>query len=338
MADLGSESVRVYETVEPHIQGMLSERALVINLETGGVRHAGYRIGRNYGALGDHELPVTLDFSDLGALVELKTGHMEVALPADNLQIQAQAYALATVEQVRNVTARLVRVPDGKAPFISEPQEFGPLDLGEILFRLRDVRRRAVWAAQKLSRGERPPLNEGAWCKYCPARLECPAKTSLIRAAAGGDIVGQISRENAADVWLKIERIEEVVKAAKAQLYAMASSQEIPLGGGYVLGETLTQGRESLDAGVVWAVLRSFGEEYAKQAVRFSATKSAIGAVAASLFAEHKGDAVLGWKSKASAEKWLIAQIRERGGMARPPAKLEVKKYKRGEVAEEVES
>jgi len=341
LADLDSESTRVYETIEPHIQGMRAERALVINLDSGAVRHVGYRIGRNYGPVADHELPVTLDFSDLGALVELKTGHMEVALPGDNLQIQAQSYALATVEGSLVVRATLARVPEGKAPFISEPHDFDPLDFGEILRRLRDVRRRAVRAMQQRARGERPPLNEGAWCKYCPARLECPAKTSLIRAAAGGEALAPISRENAADVWLKIERFEEVLKAAKSQIYALASSEAIPLGGGYVLGETEVASGEKVDPGVAWSVFReSFGEEVAKRVVRFSVTKKAISDVTTQLFAEFGASSpMLGEsKTKTAAQKWINEQIRELGGFRRPPSKTEVRKYKRGEtVAEEVE-
>lgn len=342
LADLDSESTRVYETIEPHVQGMRAERALVINLDSGAVRHVGYRIGRNYGPVADHELPVTLDFSGLDTLVELKTGHMEVPLPGDNLQIQAQSYALATVEGVSSVRVRLAQVPEGKRPFVSDLIEFHVLDHDEILRKLRDVHRRAVWAKQKIARGERPPLNEGAWCKYCPARLECPAKTSLIRAAADGETLAPISRETAADVYLKIERFEEVLKAAKSQIYALASSEAIPLGGGYVLGETEVASGEKVDPGVAWSVFReAFGEEVAKRVVRFSVTKKAISDVTTQLFADYGASSpLLGEsKTKTAAQKWINEQIRELGGFKRAAPKLEVRKYKRGEtVAEEVES
>lgn len=342
LAELSDESVRVYETVEPYIQGMRAERALVINLNDRTVRHIGYRVGRNYGPVADHELPVTLDFSNAtGDLIELKTGHMEVALPAYNLQIQAQSYALATIEGLSSVRARLAQIPEGKAPFVSEPQEFGPLDVGEILLSLRDVHRRAVWARLLLSRGERPPLNEGAWCKYCPARLECPAKTSLIRAAVGGDVVGQISRENVADLYLKLQRAKEVIGAAEAQIYAMAAEEPIALGGGYALGEIEVPSSEKVDPGVAWSVFReTFGEEVAKRVVKFSVTKTAISDVIAQMFAEYGASSpLLGEsKTKTAAQKWINEQIRELGGFSRPPPRFEVKKYKRGEVAEEVES
>lgn len=323
-----AESERVWQALKPHVEGMRAERALVINTRDGSVRHVGYRIGRKYGRVEPWEIPVTLDFSRAGALVELKTGHGWVEPPATNLQILTQAYALSRCGS-EAVTATLLIVAEGKDPVVLR-HEFLPFDWPDILERLQSIVRRVEWARREFEAGRRPPLTIGDHCTYCPARYECPARTSLIRAAVGEHVTG-ITLENAAEAWRKIAAIESVVKDAKSQIYALAASTPggIRLGDGDVLGYTEVAGKEEVDAKVAWDVLcRWFGADVARTAVSFSTTKTALRDVMSAMFLQYGNDDR--WGSKTNAAEWLLQEIRRRGGISRGETKRVVKVYREG--------
>jgi len=103
---------------------------------------------------------------------------------------------------------------------------------------------------------EEPQPKEGTWCEYCPAYRGCPAKLALVRALPAELALLGVAPErglildptaltvsNAAGAWMAIERIEEVLGEAKAELCRLAWHETIPLADGRVLGRLETSKR-----------------------------------------------------------------------------------------------
>jgi hypothetical protein len=106
---------------------------------------------------------------------------------------------------------RVITLSDNDEPRI-RPYDFAPSDLRDVESKIRDVVRRAL--------GD-PKPNDGAWCRWCPARATCPAS----QAAAEGAVA--LVPEHALARKFKLARKPENVTHAAWTLNAIALARAV---------------------------------------------------------------------------------------------------------------
>ncbi len=73
---------------------------------------------------------------------------------------------------------------------------------------------RTLTATEQLARGEDPPFNAGAHCRWCPGKTMCPVLTALsterpeVGALAADDLGEMVTRAAALEMWIKAVRSE----------------------------------------------------------------------------------------------------------------------------------
>jgi len=257
--------------------GERSEVAFVFNAETGEAREIGEKLGRNYPAsLGPEWIPGTTDLlrveENRVVVTDHKTGHgYMVASAKSNLQLAHYALAAATV--YGKSAARIEIRREGAPPDIAD---LDVLDLAAARERIRSVWRRVL----KSSEGE-PRVVEGDQCWRCEAFSRCPAKVNLALSLASGEATKdlptlELTPPAVAVGWMKLQAIKKVLSEVERVYRGFASSVDVALPNGKVLGE-VTRSREELDARVVRQTLRELhGEEVADAAVEYDTSKAAI--------------------------------------------------------------
>src|SRR5262249_33865089 len=111
---------------------------------------------------------------------------------------------------------------------------FDTIDLAETADALRELAARTPDAAA---------TTEGEHCDYCPAFMSCPAKVALARAVGDGTAlagvqqrVGEMPAGELGAVYVKLERVLDVVERIKETARRRAAMVDVPLGDGRVLG------------------------------------------------------------------------------------------------------
>jgi hypothetical protein len=186
-----------------------AEVAFAIDLETGAARVIGYRLGRQYGALKDSELALTVDWAGEGEVGDLKTGFAgHVAHPRENLQLQAAAYALAKTQGLTAVIAKvLIAREDETVPLFAKIDDFDA-----ILAELREIHFRTQLPS---------PAVAGEHCQFCPALGACPQTTHLAVLEGGSAVKWTtecLSTENDAAMVMHLPMLEKAVDAIKEAL------------------------------------------------------------------------------------------------------------------------
>lgn len=275
--------------------GFAAEVALAYDVELTTAREIGRDIGRAYGPLGPHEVPLTLDVLGLGAdgqsvfVGDYKTGRGHVTPARENRQLRLGALAACRAYGRERAEVALVHVVDDHVFF-----DRATLDIFDLDAHADDLRitAAAVLAArQEVATGRTPDVVEGAHCRYCPAFKGCPAKTSLLRniTERPSEWRGQVSAalvesedealdlERARQAYMLWRRAKEVVDRAGDQLHAYAFEVGgIPLDDGRVFGPVRTA-REYVDGAITRKVLTELhGADIAERAVTYESTKSAI--------------------------------------------------------------
>ena len=135
---------------------------------------------------------------------------------------------------------------------------------------------------ERLSKGVLPNVREGAHCNYCPARMGCPAKVSLIRQFSQGLVLrpaGEITPTKVGEVWVKAQSIKRALQDLERQLshWVKNHGKHIELPNGRKLGVQKRQGNEVLDADTSEEVVKEMvGLDASVKIVKKSVTKKAI--------------------------------------------------------------
>jgi hypothetical protein len=157
----------------------------------------------------------------------------------DSLQIHAYAQAIATKHGCDSYLPGIFVATEGE-------YQWGD----EVVFgtdRHHAILNRIIHAIQNRGDG----YTKGHHCGQCYGRMRCPAyalapsllKTELGPCAEGG----QLTSQNALDVYLAIKSLKELAEAAEVQLKAAVERGLVLKDGGKVYLRTMQSGRKSLD-------------------------------------------------------------------------------------------
>jgi len=237
------------------------ESAYALNYVTGAVRFLGSSLGRNYPPTGENEIVGTSDIDGehvegLPAVDDVKTGQPTTEC-RKNWQMRFHAFVRHKLTGEPDILARLKYVGENGAIRV-DGHLFEPFDhvdflsdLGAAMQRIREVKLDAL------------QVFPGEHCRYCPAYLSCPAKTALTRALVPeldsiDRLVGEMTVEQIAAAWVKLEAIKPLVKRLDAAMKDAARSQTIELPDGRVLRE-IEKGRSSIVGERALALAEKYG-------------------------------------------------------------------------------
>jgi hypothetical protein len=326
------------ETALLAMRGLETEVAYALDVETGFVRRMGRNLARNYGEVAPSEIAGTYDYSgrsgvgahgDESAIVyDLKTGLGSIGEAYDSWQLRVGASAVATHARLDEAEVGLVWLREGFAPRWSTAR-FDALDMAEHRNELRDLWKRIQKASKALANGELPELREGEHCRYCPARLSCPAKMTLIRSAVAdagaqlrsmADMLRRATAEELSDAYAKAQPFIEAAEQLKSAFREVATEKPFATRPGFILGLHEVE-RTELDGEKVYDFLtQNFSDVEARFAVEMKTSKAALGRVlkARLLAAKENGATV---PSYAATEREMMAKLQERGAVSRVTTK-----------------
>lgn len=274
------------ESLFETLAGWGAELALAYDVETRQARIIGRGIEREYGPVAPTEMVLSLDYDALDGdtvrLADLKTGRSHVPPPERNWQLRLGALALSRVHGVDRAEAWLAfaREGDDEPRWVSATWD--AVDLASFAEELEQLHRRIQGARAALERGETPRLTVGEQCRYCPARVSCPAQAALVKRMAGQpeevvkDLKALVTAETAGIAWQRLKAAKLVLRDVEAALYAFAAETPVDLGDGRVLRMAETR-RETLDGGAVYNAVKALhGEEIAWKTVELTASKAAL--------------------------------------------------------------
>lgn len=300
-----------------------AEVKVAFDVSSGQGRILGYGSDRGYVDLAPFEIPGTLDLLAYDAERVYVGDHKLHALvtPArSNLQIGFGALAAARALGKEEATV-FISYEHGRPDVAT----LDMVELDAIAWRLRGIHGAVASQKARRARGELVEVSEGRHCKHCPAIHACPAKVALIKRLANGgeanelELMMPLSSSTARAAYDRIQQADNVLKRAKAALYAYASETPIPLGDGRFFGRHTKRGTESLDGRIAQEVVRQFaGDQAAADVVEISVTKTAIKEAAKATAAKGKA---------AEMERAILAEIRARNGATRGGAREVVEEY-----------
>jgi len=319
--------------------GLATEVAYAWNWQTRTARELGRNLGRAYTTATTPpdpitEIAITVDVvgakpsQNIGYVGDYKTGHGKLPAPDRFGQLLLGALCARAVYGLDECVVELLHIhSDGDHHANRRTVDSWDLDaFAEELYGAMTLV--SHWEAEYTA-GRGVDAHEGSHCGYCPAYNQCPAKTALIRqlpgelaalgvgaaTEIGGPLVigpGAINVRNAADVWMLLERLSDVIDRAKAEICGMAAFEAIPLPDGRVIGRLQTE-RRAIDGRVGAEVLeerygRATRDKYVELKLSLSAVQQAVVAnlKPGEKCQTRKGDGVM---------DRVLAEIERRGGI-----------------------
>lgn len=294
-----------------------AEVAYAFNLVTGAGRVLGFGLHRDYSSVAIGEIPGTADVlgispdnaSERRVVVIDWKGFEEVERAAVNAQLHLAALALS---RAYGVDAAHVAIHyEARAMDVAELDTF---DLETFAADVATIMAGIAAARRRREAGEPLAFVEGSHCKYCPAFHSCPTKRQLVtdvqarveQVATGKLLFALDDDEEAARAYEFAERVAQLLGQLRAALAMRGKERPIPLLNGKIYGLVPKKGNDKLDADLLYEIVRAkHGQGIADAAVIRSATKKRLGE--ALEFA--------GVKNKTGAERELLKELRERGGI-----------------------
>jgi hypothetical protein len=270
------------------------------------------------------EIAMTTDVAGVGrgaVLVgDYKGPHAWLPEPEQSYQLGAAAVALARLHGVTRARVEYVRIRDDGTvrKFWADLDVFGLEAAAEKIATLLG----GLPALRvTIEGGVVPDVTEGRWCRYCPARQHCPAKTALVRRVLGDPqpipYLQPLTPESALRAYRLLKPAKDALAQVEAALYTYAKYTPIMLeeeGDGSVrfFGELRRPGNEELDGAITHRVLTElFDGEVANAAVTLETTKAAItNAIRPTVQAA--GQKIT------QAQEHVYSLVRQRGGAKRP--------------------
>lgn len=274
-ADLGGELHPDVDALIRDGDELITELAFAYDVATDTARELG-RIPRREYNVTETEIPGTPDLIIRGngriIIVDHK-GH-EAVDPADQ-NTQAATYAL--------MVARAWGYDEAEVAIVYRATYRRPSHATLKALDLAAHAERLVMLRKDIEEARVTPqmfLNDGPWCKYCPAFLSgCPRQESLARRVSAGafDTVSFQDDDEAARAFDLLGRLKQLTARVSAALYARAAERPIPLPDGRVFGQVKKLGARSLDGDAAYQLLREkYGQEVADRAVTREATQKGI--------------------------------------------------------------
>jgi hypothetical protein len=269
------------------------------------------------------EIATTMDVVGLGQdavhVGDYKGPRAWLPAPEQSYQLGLGAVATTRLFDKSHAIVEYIRIRDDGSvrTFRGELDVF---DLEAAAARIADLMRGVPDLRIHIEAGLTPDVTEGPWCRYCPAKQHCPAKTALVRRVltdpAPVSYLEPLTPETALRYYRLLAPARAALAHAEAALYAYAKTTPIPLGdepdgSTRWFGELRREGNEVLDGAVSHRVLAElYGGEAANSAVTMEVTKKAITDVVRDKLAP-------GQKITIEAER-VFERIRQLGGASRP--------------------
>jgi hypothetical protein len=337
---------------------LATEVAFAYDYKARTARELGRNIGRDYAGhlertgqapIGPTEIACTVDLAGLegrrGYVGDYKTGHTRYPSPDRFGQTLLGALCVRHAWKCDDVIAELIYIrSDGNHYPARRLLDEWDLDIfaDEIEAALELV----DYSEAEYIAGRGVPVREGDQCDYCPAFKQCPAKVALVKSipaelaalgytrevivgeeapAVGTVAAGALDRRRAPEIWLTLERLEEIIGRIKQEICGLAAFDPIDLPDGRVIGRLITR-REGLDGKIAAAVIEQwFGAEAREAAVELSVSKERLREAAADHVRKVKADAeakgekapklAIQSKSGDGVLDRALAEIRRRGGI-----------------------
>lgn len=313
----------------------LCEMALAYDFETGATRLLGFDLSRNYGPLGETEIPMTLDVAaDASTYVwvgDYKTGHAFVPPPMRNWQLRVGALAFARYSKKDTARISLIHVREDGYPY-RDHATLDAFELDLIEAQVRQLGRRVHAARKAAEQGEQPSLVAGEHCIHCPSRVYCPAQIALVRrlgeepTTVASEVTAELTPATAARAYLRLKLVRKIFDDLEEALKAYAKENPIDLGDGRIYGPE-KRVYDHLDASVVRQVLlEQHGVETADKACEYTTSKDAVERAIRPIYesrkqAGEKKVTISGLKEAA------LKAVRERKGIS-PRRRVEVREHK----------
>lgn len=239
--------------------------------------------------------------------------------PQNSMQLGVEAVALARIYGADEATLEYIRILDNGEPirFDATLDVFG---IEAAAGRIRETMELVESTRSELDSGRVPNVTEGPWCRYCPAKMHCPAKTAGMRAVLAGEnkisLREPITPENASQFYAMIRKAKDLLAQADAAAYAYAKLTPIHVrdeedGSVRYFGELTREGNDVLDGAKTHRVIAAkYGPEVANDVVSMEVSKKAIGEA----IKKHKAaDA-----TQAGELKEILAAVEAAGGISNP--------------------
>ena len=210
--------------------------------------------------------------------------------PHQAMQLGLGAVAIARVTKARRAQVEYIRILSDGSPrkFSASLDVFG---LEGAAARIRGTMERVEAMRPAIEAGVVPNVTEGPWCRHCPARMNCPAKTSAMRAvlapeATAISIREPITPDNAGRVYSLWREAKNRLSMIEGAIHAYAKVTPIPVGldedgSERFFGELRRPGNDVVDGVIAHQVLtKRYGGDAANTAVMMETTKKAIGDLA----------------------------------------------------------
>jgi Protein of unknown function (DUF2800) len=293
------------------------ELALAINVETGQGRVLGENIKRRY-TLEEFEVAGTADLAGVidgvAVVVDLKTGWAEHARAEVHPQLRLLALMAARAWNCDQAKVAVLVCHEGDTPRW-QWAELEAWDLDETALELRSEFSAVRNAETVVRAGQVPNVNEGSWCKYCPATPVCPAKTALVKRLASGaegdelDMMIPLDARTAGIAYERVQWARAILNRVESAVHAYIDEHgSIELPNGKLLKKLVVDGNEKLDGDVVYGVAYElFGQGVADIAVERHATKKRL----EQAMRENFG------RSGAAKSREVLDEVRRRGGASR---------------------
>lgn len=230
------EAIHLSDLVGDLSTNVRAEVSYGIHVDTGEVRELGVGLDRKYPKLGARWIMGTLDIEGErldGAWVvkDWKTGHADVTAADDgNAQLLFFARALATLHPDREIVGLILRLSEDGAARSDSRATYDAFELDAFLLELRAVLDRIA----AMRRRKHLEVNEGPWCRWCPAFSHCPAKQALARRLvpeldAIKETIADMSVQDCGKAWLVLRKIRPVYESITKALKERAKIEPIPL-------------------------------------------------------------------------------------------------------------
>lgn len=317
LVNVAAEWQPLCESLAKYAVHLRPELAFAFDVVSGKARVLGENIGRNY-KLDGFEIAGTADLAgvinDEAIIVDLKTGHGAVTHPERNPQLAMLAVMAARAWGCDRARVAILTCHEGEEPRWAW-HELEMWDLDAAALELLDEYHRVCRAREVIEGGNVPSVNEGAWCKYCPAVPVCPAKTALIKRLANGaemdelELMLPLDAKTAGMAWERRGYAMQLLKRIEAACHAaMDQFGHLELPNGKWLKKVEVEGNEKLDGETVFEVTHEMcGRILAEAAVSYTATKKQL------------EDAMRSAHGRGGAAKVraVLDEVRKRGGATR---------------------
>lgn len=303
---------------------MTHELAIAYNWRTDTARILQPVERRVYEIDDDCELAATIDVAGVNDVAvyagDYKGSHGWLPDAASSFQLGLGALALSRVFGRDRAEVEYIRFRDD-----GTPRKFrGSLDAFALLQIADNIRGTMITVDELrlvvVTEGLVPNVVEGPWCRYCPAKHHCPAKTALVRQVLADPhpipYSQPLTPETALRVYQLLQPAKDAIKQAEAAIYAYAKLTPIPLGVNDAgderfFGELARPGNEELDGAVAFQVLtEKYDGATAAAAVTMETSKRAIADVVRPKLAA--GEKI------SHVTEAIYDDIRARGGATRP--------------------